>query len=179
MTMTSESTTLDPETSPADPAGERNEPFVGVIEPEAAERTELERFWVALRRLPKYVKFAAGLARDRDVPARAKALLALGGAYTISPIDLVPGIIPVAGQLDDLFVLLISLRTAMRLCPREVAADHLERAGLNASDFDTDMQAAKDAALYLAERGFNASRSFAQRGAGRMAALWRNRPRPA
>lgn len=142
-----------------------------------AGNPELERFWVAIRRLPKYLKLAAYLARDGEVPKSAKAILAVGGVYTISPIDLVPGVIPVAGQLDDLFVLLLALRTATRACPPAVAAAHLERAGLSASDFDDDLSAAKDAARWLAVKGLRGSRNLAGRGSRRLGRLWRERGR--
>src|SRR5262245_48389218 len=87
--------------------------------------TVMERFWAAVRRLPRYVFLGTNLVRDDRVPLRVKAALAVGGAYVISPIDLVPGIIPVAGQLDDLVVLLIALRTAIRACPPGVAEEQL------------------------------------------------------
>jgi uncharacterized membrane protein YkvA (DUF1232 family) len=138
----------------------------------------LDRFWKAIRRFPNYVRLTANMARDPNVPASAKALLAVGGIYTVSPVDLVPGIIPVAGQLDDMVVLLLALRTAIRACPPEVAAAHLERAGLTKADFDTDLAAAKDTARWLAKRGYRASRSFASWGGQRISALWRSRLSP-
>lgn len=139
----------------------------------ASNELNLEPFWAALRRLPKYLRFAAGLARDPDVPRRAKTALLLGGVYTISPVDLVPGIIPVAGQLDDLLVLLFALRAAMRACSPELAAVHLERAGLTGSEFDADLDAAKATAKWLARKGYRSSRAFAMRSAARIATMWR------
>jgi uncharacterized membrane protein YkvA (DUF1232 family) len=139
----------------------------------------LDQFWVAVRRLPKYLRLAANLARDSNVPISAKATLAVGGIYTISPVDLVPGIIPVAGQLDDLIVLLFALRTATRACPPEIAAAHLEKAGLSREDFDTDLAAAKETALWLAGKGIKASRSLANRGGRIIAAFWRDHLGPA
>jgi uncharacterized membrane protein YkvA (DUF1232 family) len=162
-------------TSPSGRPEGRGEP----LQPVQGSNPELERFWAAVRRLPKYLRFAAHLARDGNVPLGAKAALAVGGIYTISPVDLVPGIIPVAGQLDDMIVLLLALRTAMRACPPAVAAAQLERAGLSQTDFDTDLAATKAAALWLAGKGLKASRSLAGRGGRRLAALWRDHLRPA
>src|SRR5262245_55009121 len=100
-------------TQPVTTAGDGSDAPVSFgLPPKLEQDPALERFWIALKRVPKYLKLAANLMRDDEVPAHAKALLAAGGAYTISPIDLVPGIIPVAGQLDDLIVLLLSIRTA-------------------------------------------------------------------
>jgi uncharacterized membrane protein YkvA (DUF1232 family) len=50
------------------------------------------------------------LAGDPRVPRRRKAALVLIAAYLVSPIDLVPDFIPVAGQLDDAIVVLLALR---------------------------------------------------------------------
>src|SRR5690606_11747919 len=67
---------------------------------------DLAPVWALIKRLPAYMRLSANLARDPRVPKTAKASLALGGIYVVSPVDLIPGIIPVAGQLDDLYVLL-------------------------------------------------------------------------
>ena len=99
----------------------------------------------------------------------------VGGVYTISPIDLVPGFIPVAGQLDDLIVLLLALRTAVRACPADVAEAQLARAGLRREDFDGDLAAARDTAIWLAGKGWRAARGFAARGRRRVQSLWGDR----
>ena len=140
----------------------------------------LERFWVALRRLPRYVTLGVNLARDDRVPGGAKAAVIAGGVYAVSPVDLVPGIIPVAGQLDDLIVLLLTLRRAIRACPPSVAAEHLERAGLSETDFDDDLAACRATVRWLAAKGLRLGGRVAA-GAGRR--LWgtmrsRQRSRP-
>lgn len=157
----------------------RGEPLLLDGSESGASNPVLDRFWVAVKRLPRYLKLAANLARDGHVPKHAKIMLAAGGAYTISPVDLVPGVIPVAGQLDDLVVLLLALRTAVRACPPEVAAAHLERAGLSAADFDSDLAATKETAIWLAGKGLSATRSAARAAGRRAVALWKQRPRAA
>jgi len=129
-------------------------------------------------RLPVYVRLAADLARDPEVPASAKASLVAAGAYAISPIDLVPGIIPVAGQMDDLAALLLGIRFAIRRTPKEVAVPHLERAGITPQQLDEDLRAARDAAMWLARRAASGIRDAAMNGAFRMRASvrrWANR----
>ena len=121
----------------------------------------LERFWNVLRRLPRYLRLAAALATDGQVPGRAKAAVAIGGAYAISPLDLVPGIIPVAGQLDDVMVLLVTLRRAIRDCPAPLAAEHLERAGLTTTDFNDDLAACRRTVRWLAAKGLRLGRRAA------------------
>src|SRR5690349_17212892 len=83
--------------------------FGSMLEDERAA-SPLPRFLAAARRLPRYARLAGGLLRDARVPATSKAIIAAGGLYVVSPIDLVPGVIPVAGQLDDLLILLVALR---------------------------------------------------------------------
>lgn len=104
----------------------------------------MARFWEALKRLPAYIRLAAGLAKDPEVPNKAKGVLAVGGGYAVSPIDLVPGVIPVAGQLDDLYVMLTALSRALKMTPDEVATRHLAAAGVSQSDIDNDLQAVRD-----------------------------------
>ncbi len=147
--------------------------------PEVEGNPVLDRFWVAIKRLPKYLKLAANLARDNQVPVTSKAALVVGGLYTISPIDLVPGIIPVAGQLDDLAVLLFTIRTAIRSCPADVAARHLERAGIAAEDFDADLDSVRETVFWLGTKGYRVSRKFAIRGGNQITRLWKTHVRPA
>ena len=129
----------------------------------------LTSFWGAVRRLPRYVRLAANLAADARVPKQAKAALVVGGAYTVSPVDLVPGIIPVAGQLDDLFVLLLAVRQALRSCPPGVAEEHLNRVTLAMSDLDDDLAAVRGTARWLAGKVFRAGGRFAK---GTVRLLW-------
>jgi uncharacterized membrane protein YkvA (DUF1232 family) len=49
-------------------------------------------------------------------------------AYAASPIDLVPDIIPILGYLDDLILLPLGVALAIRLIPRYVWNDALQRA---------------------------------------------------
>lgn len=123
-----------------------------------------------ITRLPVYVRLAADLARDPEVPASAKASLVAAGAYAISPIDLVPGIVPVAGQMDDLAALLLAIRFAIRLTPKDVAVPHLERAGITPQQLDEDLKAVRDATFWLARRAARGIRNAAVTGALRVRA---------
>jgi uncharacterized membrane protein YkvA (DUF1232 family) len=100
-------------------------------------------------RLPRYLKLARDLFGDEQIPTRRKALLGAALVYTVSPIDLVPGVIPVAGQLDDLAVLLLGVRQALAACPPEAAAARLAGAGLSATLLEEDLQAVQGAATWL------------------------------
>jgi uncharacterized membrane protein YkvA (DUF1232 family) len=104
----------------------------------------LTAFWEAVNRLPAYLKLVSGLARDPEVPTQAKAVLGVGGGYAISPIDLVPGIIPVAGQMDDLYVMLTALQQAVKMTPAQVADRHLAATGLTREQIDADLKAVRE-----------------------------------
>lgn len=113
----------------------------------------LPRFWAGIKRLPKYARVAASLIGDGDVPKRSKVALGIGGAYAFSPIDLVPGVIPVAGQLDDLYVLLRALRQALHAAPPEVSARHLHAVNLTMADVEGDIKAIEDTTVWLIRKG--------------------------
>ena len=51
-----------------------------------------------VRRLPAYSRLTWALLRDRRLRRRHRLLVLGGVAYLLSPIDLIPGIIPVLGQ---------------------------------------------------------------------------------
>lgn len=55
-----------------------------------------------------------------DTPWHAKALAALAVGYALSPIDLIPDVIPVLGLLDDIVLLPALIWLAVRLLPAHV-----------------------------------------------------------
>lgn len=79
---------------------------------------------------------AVRLLFDRRVPITAKAVLPLVAAYVISPIDVLPDIIPGLGQLDDVGVILLGLGLFFKLCPPQVLAEHRQRSQGSASGAD-------------------------------------------
>lgn len=123
----------------------------------AVPRTErdviMERFKISMKRLPRYGRLATNMLRDDRTPVEARAALAAGAVYVLSPIDLIPGFIPVLGQLDDLLVALIGLRFALMQTAPEVRAEHLDRAGLAESDFADDLRTVRDTSIYLVRAG--------------------------
>ena len=66
------------------------------------------------RFVPDCAVLAGLLLRDPRVAWRHKLMLALLAAYLASPIDLVPDVIPVAGQLDDAILVWLALRAIRR-----------------------------------------------------------------
>lgn len=102
-------------------------------------------------RLPRYLKLAHGLARDPAVPALRKSALVGGIGYAILPFDVLPGIIPLVGQLDDLAALLLGIRVALAGCPPDTAQAHLARVGLAETAIDADLQTVREAATWFAK----------------------------
>ena len=68
-----------------------------------------------------YVLYLA--VRDPRTPWYARAIAAAVVAYALSPIDLIPGFIPVIGYLDDLIVVPLGIALALKLVPANVMAD--------------------------------------------------------
>ena len=131
----------------------------------------MANFWVAVRRLPRYVRLAAALVADPHVPARSKAFLAVGGAYVVSPIDFVPGIIPVAGQLDDLYVLLTALQQAIRATPDRVVSAHLDRVGIQRAHLDDDKAAVRALVILGAKTAVRVGGRLAKRASQQLMAM--------
>jgi uncharacterized membrane protein YkvA (DUF1232 family) len=74
--------------------------------------------------LPNLVLLFRGLARDPRVPRRSRLLLLFGLLWVLSPIDLIPEFIPVAGPLDDAIVAVLVLRHVLRRAGRAVVSSH-------------------------------------------------------
>lgn len=67
-------------------------------------------------------------ARDPRMPWLARALALLVAAYALSPIDLLPDVIPVIGYLDDLLLVPLGLALVIRLTPSQVIVAAREKA---------------------------------------------------
>src|SRR5437867_2117720 len=87
------------------------------------------RGWRFLRHLPQFVRLYWRLLNDRRVSIWPKALLVLSFVYVLSPVDIIPDVIPFFGEVDDLVVLIAACRLFMHWCPREVVEEHVRRIG--------------------------------------------------
>lgn len=82
----------------------------------------------------KHQAYAIYLAlKDPRVPWYAKAFGALVIAYAFSPIDLIPDFIPVLGYLDDLILLPIGIVATIKMIPKEIMRECLEKASSDLS----------------------------------------------
>jgi uncharacterized membrane protein YkvA (DUF1232 family) len=74
--------------------------------------------------LPNLVVLFRGLLRDPRVPRGSKALIWFAVVWVVSPIDLIPEFIPIAGPLDDAIVAALVLRHVLRRSGPDVVGDH-------------------------------------------------------
>lgn len=77
------------------------------------------------RKMGAEIKLVGQLMKDGRVPLYIKVFPVLVALYLLSPFDLIPGFLPIIGQLDDFGLLVISLSAFIRLAPAEVVADYL------------------------------------------------------
>lgn len=80
------------------------------------------------RNLKKYVFVLYFAYKDPRVPWYAKVFTACVVAYAFSPIDLIPDFIPVLGYLDDIIIVPLGIKLALKMIPNEVIKDCEEKA---------------------------------------------------
>ena len=59
--------------------------------------------------------------KKRETPWTAKLLAALTIGYALSPIDLIPDVLPVIGMVDDLVLVPLAIRWLLKRLPPEIA----------------------------------------------------------
>lgn len=116
-------------------------------------RKVVTRLIGVIARTPRYVKLGWLLMNDPTVSTRGKAALGGGLAYALSPVDPIPGFIPVLGQLDDLAALILAVRVALRSAPAEVAEGHLRAAGLSWDIIERDIVTIRATTVWITRRG--------------------------
>ena len=77
-----------------------------------------------LRALVADAGVALRLVREPRVPLLVKAVPALAALYFLSPLDLVPDVFPLAGQVDDVVAIVMALKAFLALCPSAAVAFH-------------------------------------------------------
>ncbi|MGE5579428.1 MAG: YkvA family protein [Bacillota bacterium] len=113
-------------------------------------------------RMPLYVRLMYMILADPSVRKRHKALLSAGLLYAVSPVDLVPGVIPVVGQVDDIMVALSTLLRVLKRLPSDRRTELLSSAGLRLETLESDLEAARSMALFLATRPIAYARDAAR-----------------
>ncbi|MGN6332178.1 MAG: DUF1232 domain-containing protein [Motilibacteraceae bacterium] len=84
---------------------------------------DVDALRTALRLLPDLVRLLRRLVADPTLPRGVRVRLVLLLAYLLSPVDLVPDVVPVLGYADDVLVAAVALRSLVR----RAGPDALER----------------------------------------------------
>jgi uncharacterized membrane protein YkvA (DUF1232 family) len=94
-----------------------------VIEPRdhAARQTSLKEYALLA---PRLIKLLVRLMRDPRVQPRSKALLLVTVGYLVSPIDVIPDMVPGVGQLDDVIIVAFALDHLLNRIPEELVQEH-------------------------------------------------------
>ena len=77
-----------------------------------------------LRSLPALAALIGKLVRDPSLPRPVKIALIAAAVYLVSPIDLVPDVIPVLGYVDDLLLGAIVLDGVLNFVDRDLVLRH-------------------------------------------------------
>lgn len=78
-----------------------------------------------VRDVPSFIKLFGRLARDPRVNKVDKAIVAAVLVYLVSPVDLIPDwVVPVVGQLEDVYLLALALSRLVNNAGVDVLMDH-------------------------------------------------------
>jgi uncharacterized membrane protein YkvA (DUF1232 family) len=77
-----------------------------------------------VRHIPAYLRLLGGLLFDSRVATMDKVLVVGAIAFVLSPADIIPNMIPVLGELDDLFILTLALQHLVAHADEQVLRDH-------------------------------------------------------
>ena len=81
-------------------------------------------FW---RELWQQLRLVYYLMLDPEVPIFLKVLPLVAVIYLLFPIDFVPDVVPVLGQLDDVTILIVGLKVFIEMTPPQVVARYMQR----------------------------------------------------
>lgn len=79
-----------------------------------------------VRQLPTYLRLLWGLMWDQRVPRFEKLLVGGAIAYVLMPLDWIPDFIPFFGEIDDVFLLVMSLQRLVQSAGKRVLLEHWE-----------------------------------------------------
>ena len=100
--------------------------------------------------LPRFLKLLWGLISDPRVAILDKLLVAGAIAYILTPLDLIPDFVPFLGEVDDVYLLVLSLRRLIENAGRSVLLAHWT--GDPAELRDLNLQRALMAAAFFLPR---------------------------
>lgn len=94
--------------------------------------------------LPNLVALLLRLMKDARVPLAEKALFVAAIVYFISPLDFIPDVLPFVGQVDDIYLIALTLVRLVSRSDERVLREHWQGGG--------DIVQLVDAVIALAPR---------------------------
>ncbi len=79
--------------------------------------------------IPNLLLLCARLLRDSRVPGPERAMVAGAIVYAIIPFDLIPDMIPFVGQIDDVYLIALTLLRLMERTDPKIVREHWEGGG--------------------------------------------------
>jgi len=79
--------------------------------------------------IPNLVLLCGRLLIDPRVPAKERILVAGAIVYVIMPFDLIPDMLPFVGQVDDAYLISLTLLRVMTLTDPQVVREHWRGGG--------------------------------------------------
>ena len=117
-----------------------------------------------IRRMPAYLRLSWRLGKDPLLSKARRAAVIGAAGYLASPVDLVPGVIPVLGQLDDIAVALAALRLALGGLDPERRRVHLEAVGLEDGHLSADLRTIGASTVWIGRAGYRTTKRAAVAG---------------
>ena len=101
----------------------------------------------------KEIMMVFAMLKNPTAPAIAKLVALLAAVYIVSPVDLVPDVIPILGWIDDGVIAILLFKLAFKLLPKDLyeslKAEYEKKGGKKVNDTDF----AKDAPAPAASKG--------------------------
>ncbi len=118
-----------------------------------------------VHRTPRYAKLAWRLGKDPMLSKARRVAVVAAAGYLVSPVDLVPGFIPVLGQLDDLAFALAALKLALDGLHPDRRRMHLEAVGLEDAHLADDIRTVGATAAWIGRRSLRVTARVLREGA--------------
>ena len=83
----------------------------------------------ALLLIPNFLKLLYRLFKDGRVPVAEKALLVGAIVYIVSPLDLIPDVLPFIGEVDDLYLVALTVLRLLNRAPDTAIREHWDGRG--------------------------------------------------
>ncbi|MGE4284319.1 MAG: YkvA family protein [Clostridia bacterium] len=97
-----------------------------------------------VKRLPRYTKLLYKIFKSAGLKKGHRMMLYGAIGYVLSPIDLIPGVVPVLGQLDDILVVLTVLYRVITSYREDKFAGMLSECNLTMEIVKDDIRLIKD-----------------------------------